>query len=166
MTVPAGPPGPPRRPGLVAWAKKNPALAAAAAAAGGLGLWVLHKRSVANTPADTAGADATNTPAGTIPGQFDGSGTTDPFGTVEQQIGDLQAQLGRFTAGQNPAPAPGLNFWQLARQILIKRGEKNPTQAEIGKERRRLIRLLGPAPARKPAPRRRPAGRIVVGRRR
>ncbi len=171
MTTPAGPAGPPPRgPGrLMAWARRNPALAAAAAAAGGLGLWMLHKRSQANTPADTAGADTTNTPAGTIPGQFDGTGTSDPFGTVEQQIGDLQAQLGRFTAGQNPAPAPGFSFWQLARQILVKRGEANPTPAQIGRERRRLIRLLGPAPAgaRKPPPARRlPGGRIVVGRRR
>jgi len=158
----------------VAWARKNPALAAGGAAGAGLAGFVLYKRNQANAPADTAG----DTAAAGIgpPAAFTGGGG-DPVGEFEQQLASLQSQIGAITAATTPTqPQKAFSLYALARSILQRSGNANPTPQQIARERRRLLRVLGPAPAPAPAPapqphpmlpaRRMPGTRIVSGTRR
>lgn len=150
--VPGGPPGP-KKPGLMAWAKKNKGMAAAAVAGLGLGGFVLFKRNQANAGADTGTASdqtaATTQGTGT-PANFDGGGSDDSqaFQQLSDQLSGLGQQLTSITAGQNPPPATGTNFYQLARSVLQKNGNKTPSKKEIDRERRRLLQVLGPAKAK------------------
>jgi hypothetical protein len=172
------PPPPPagRGPGIVAWARRNPALAAGGAAGAGLIGFILYKRNQANAPADTADTGAA---AGSIgpPAAFgDAGGGGDPYAEFGQQLASLQGQLSAITTATNPTqPQKAFSFYQLAREILQRSGIANPSKKQIDRERAKLLRTLGPAPRspvkpqpnpHRPAPRRFPGGRIVVGKRR
>lgn len=148
--VVGGPPGP-KRPGLLAWAKKHKT--AAAAGLGGVGLAALYliqkgRANAASDTTDSSGQMSATTQGTGQPASFDGGGSDDSaaFQQLSDQLTGIGTQLSNIGQNQNPSPSPsGTNFYQLAKSVLEKNGNKNPSKREIDRERRRLLQVLGGA---------------------
>jgi hypothetical protein len=153
MAMPAGPPAV-KKPGVSDWARKHKGLAAGGALGAGAGGYLLYRRNQASSAAadaaDTSATTTTGTGSG-APAAYDGgSGGSGGYDQLESQLGTLQTQLSTLTQAKNPPP--GVNFYQMAKQLLEKRGSKDPSKQQIERERRRLIRVLGPPPTRRTVP--------------
>ena len=95
-----------------------------------------------------AGAASTSPAALTDPG-------TDPTsGLSASDLGDMLSGMSGLPGPAGPAgvagpagPAAKMSIWQLAKQELIAGGNKNPTQGQIDRKRRKI---LGQKPAKAP----------------
>jgi hypothetical protein len=151
MGTPSPAPGAPPRPGqggpLGKLDKKKKIGLGLAAVGGVVGIAYVRSKSgggSASDASDTSGGSDT----ATQPANFTGDDSEGDFDDLDSQVSSLQEQLATITAHDNQPGKPP-NLWDIAKQALVGRGNKNPTNSEIWHERKKLFNV---GQSTKPAP--------------